>query len=75
MIVSDCDGVGCHGSVMVPVAASGGTPAFAHYRDGGDTPWAIVMLELQDHLITGMASYLDVATLFPRFGLPMKWSS
>jgi RNA polymerase sigma-70 factor (ECF subfamily) len=55
------------------VNASGGTPAFAQYRDGGDTPWAILMLELSDRQITAMTSYLDVETLFPRFGLPMKW--
>ncbi len=67
-------GIGCKGSVMVPVQASGGTPAWAQYRDGGDTPWAIVMLELGADRIMGMTSYLDVETLFPRFGLPMKWT-
>ena len=44
----------------------------AQYRDGGATPWAIVMLELDDDGITSMTSYLDVATLFPRFGVPMR---
>ncbi len=66
-------GIGCRGSVLVPVLASGGTPAFAQYRDGGATPWAILMLDLDDHRITGMTSYLDVATLFPRFGMPPHW--
>ena len=68
-------GIGCKGSVLVPVSASGGTPAFAQYRDGGDTPWAILMLELIDGQITAMTSYLDVATLFPRFGLPLVWAA
>ena len=68
-------GIGCKGSVLVPVSASGGTPAFAQYRDGGDTPWAILMLELIDDQITAMTSYLDVATLFPRFGLPLVWAA
>jgi hypothetical protein len=31
-------GIGCKGSRLVPVAANGGTPAFAQYRDGGATP-------------------------------------
>jgi hypothetical protein len=31
------------------------------------------MLELRDDRITSMTSYLDVETLFPRFGLPMQW--
>lgn len=67
-------GIGCKGSVLVPVAASGGMPAFAQYRDGGDTPWAVIMLDIEGARITGMTSYLDVATLFPRFGLPMTWT-
>lgn len=66
-------GIGCKGSVLVPVAASGGMPAFAQYRDGGDTPWAVIMLDIEGARITGMTSYLDVGTLFPRFGLPMTW--
>jgi RNA polymerase sigma-70 factor, ECF subfamily len=65
-------GIGCRGSRLVPVDACGGTPAFAQYRDGGATPWAIVMLELEGERIRSMTSYLDVETLFPRFGLPMR---
>jgi RNA polymerase sigma-70 factor (ECF subfamily) len=65
-------GIGCKGSRMLPVQACGGTPAFAQYRDCGATPWAIVMLDVQDDRITGMTSYLDVETLFPRFGMPMR---
>jgi RNA polymerase sigma-70 factor (ECF subfamily) len=64
-------GIGCKGSRLVPVDACGGTPAFAQYRDGGATPWALLMLELDGDRITSMTSYLDVETLFPRFGLPM----
>jgi RNA polymerase sigma-70 factor (ECF subfamily) len=65
-------GIGCKGSRLVPVEACGGTPAFAQYRDGGATPWALLMLEVQGDRITSMTSYLDVETLFPRFGLPMR---
>jgi RNA polymerase sigma-70 factor (ECF subfamily) len=65
-------GIGCKGSRLVPVDACGGTPAFAQYRDGGATPWALLMLELEGDRITSMTSYLDVETLFPRFGLPMR---
>jgi RNA polymerase sigma-70 factor, ECF subfamily len=65
-------GIGCRGSKLVPVEACGGTPAFAQYRDGGATPWALLMLELSGDRITGMTSYLDVETLFPRFGMPMR---
>ena len=67
-------GIGCKGSRLVPVGACGGTPAFAQYRDGGLTPWALILLDVEDDRITSMTSYLDVATLFPRFGLPMQLS-
>ncbi len=65
-------GIGCRGSRLVPVEACGGTPAFAQYRDGGATAWALILLELDDGGITSMTSYLDVETLFPRFGLPLQ---
>jgi RNA polymerase sigma-70 factor (ECF subfamily) len=68
-------GIGCRGSRMVPVEACGGTPAFAQYRDEGATPWALMMLELEGDKITSMTSYLDVETLFPRFGVPMRLAS
>lgn len=67
-------GIGCKGSRLVPVEACG-TPAFAQYRDGGETPWALLMVEIGNRGITGMTSYLDVETLFPRFGVPMRLPS
>ena len=66
------NGIGCRGSRLVPVAACGGSPAFAQYRDGGATAWALVMLEVEGDRITSMTSFLDVGTLFPRFGLPLR---
>jgi RNA polymerase sigma-70 factor, ECF subfamily len=68
-------GIGCKGSRLVPVEACGGTPAFAQYRQGGENPWALIVLEVGDDRITSMTSYLDVETLFPRFGLPMRLAS
>ena len=65
-------GIGCTGSRLVPVEACGGTPAFAQYRQGGAEPWVLILLELDGDRITSMTSYLDVQTLFPRFGLPMR---
>jgi RNA polymerase sigma-70 factor (ECF subfamily) len=55
-----------------PVEACGGHPAFAQYRRGGEEPWALVVLEVRGDRIASMTSYLDVATLFPRFGLPLR---
>jgi RNA polymerase sigma-70 factor (ECF subfamily) len=65
-------GIGCKGSKLVSVQACGGMPAFAQWRDGGATPWAIIVLDVGDDRITGITSYLDVETLFPRFGMPMR---
>ncbi len=68
-------GLGCRGSKLIPVEACGGTPAFAQYRRMGEWPWALIMLDVDGDRITGMTSYLDVETLFPRFGLPMRLES
>ena len=65
-------GIGCRGSRLMPVEACGGTPAFAQYRQAGAQPWALILLELTDERITSMTSFLDVETLFPRFGLTMQ---
>lgn len=64
-------GIGCRGSRLVPVEACG-TTAFAQYRQGGARPWALILLELNADRITSQTSFLDVETLFPRFGLPMQ---
>ena len=63
-------GLGCTGSRLVPVQASGST-AFGQYRQGGRQPWGLVVLELDGPRIAGWNTFLDVETLFPRFGLPM----
>lgn len=67
-------GSGCRGSRLVPIAACG-SPAFAQYRvnpAGGFAAWALIVLELQDDRITGLNSFLDTETLFPRFDLPLQ---
>lgn len=69
-------GIGCKGSRLVPVGtASGGMPAFAQYRQGGDQPWALIVLDVDDGRIRNMTSFLDVETLFPRFGVPLRLPS
>lgn len=68
-------GIGCKGSRLIPVEASGGTPAYAQYRQHGAVAWALILLDLDGPCITGMTSYLDVETLFPRFGVPLTLAS
>jgi RNA polymerase sigma-70 factor (ECF subfamily) len=69
-------GAGCRGSRLIPTAACG-SPAFAQYRvnpEGGYAAWALIVLELQDDRITGLNSFLDTESLFPRFDLPLQIS-
>ncbi len=68
-------GIGCKGSRLVPVVACGGTPAFAQYRQRGAQPWSIITLEIEGDRIARVTNFLDVETLFPRFGLPMQLSA
>lgn len=63
-------GAGCRGSRLVPTAACN-APAFAQYKSDG-TPWALVVLDLEGDEIVGSTFFLDTATLFPRFGLPLQ---
>jgi RNA polymerase sigma-70 factor (ECF subfamily) len=60
--------------VRVAACAS---PAYAQYKPDGAgrwLPWALLVLELdgrgRDQRVAGMTFFLDVATLYPRFGLP-----
>ena len=65
-------GAGCRGSRLLPTRASG-APSFAQYRpstDGGHTPWALIVLELEGDRITSWNSFLDTEKLFPLFDLP-----
>lgn len=64
-------GKGCRGSRIVPLVANG-APAYAQYRQGGAQPWGLGVLDIQGDRITGITTFLDVETLFPRFGLPMQ---
>jgi len=67
-------GAGCRGSRVFRVAANGSL-AFAQYRplggDAGHRAWALIVLEGAGGRIGAWNAFLDVETLFPRFGLPM----
>jgi RNA polymerase sigma-70 factor, ECF subfamily len=66
-------GCGCQGSRLVATQANG-MPAFAQYRDGGAQPWALVVLDLDGDAIGSMTYFLDTATYFPKFGVPLVLS-
>jgi len=66
-------GAGCRGSRCLPVQANG-SMAYGQYRQdpaGGWSPWGLAVLEDDGSgRITGITTFLDTATWFPRFGLP-----
>jgi len=67
-------GIACQGSHLVPTLANG-SPAFGQYKPvdgGGYAPWALQALEVSAGQITGVCFFLDTATLFPLFGLPLR---
>ena len=67
-------GIGCRGSRLVPTMANG-APAYGHYKptpDGGYEAWALQVLDLSAGRIGGIVFFLDTATFFPLFGLPLR---
>ncbi|MEA2547048.1 MAG: polymerase sigma-70 factor, subfamily [Chloroflexota bacterium] len=73
-IVSWClgPGIGCEGSRLLPISASG-SPAFAQYKPapgGGWDPWSLQVLELDGDRIAGITFFLDTERFFPLFSLP-----
>ncbi len=67
-------GAGCRGSRLVPTAACG-LPAFGQYRRAasgdGHSAWGLIVLEPEGGRIRSWITFLDTASLFPRFGLPL----
>jgi RNA polymerase sigma-70 factor (ECF subfamily) len=67
-------GIGCEGSRLIPVVASG-LPGFAQYKPaegGGYEPWSLQVLEISEGQIEGISFFLDTERLFPLFGLPLR---
>ncbi len=68
-------GIACDGSKLVPVAANG-SPAFAQYKpdpDGGFAAWSLQVLDVDPdgQQLRGVIFFLDVASYYPMFGLPL----
>jgi RNA polymerase sigma-70 factor (ECF subfamily) len=67
-------GIACKGSRVIPSASANGMPTYGQYKidpDGGYSPWALQVLELSGGRIGEITFFLNVATLFPLFGLPL----
>jgi RNA polymerase sigma-70 factor, ECF subfamily len=71
-------GNGCRDSRVIAVESANGAPAFGQYkpRDNGEgyEPWALQVLEIENGRIVELTFFLDTATLFPRFGLPLEFA-
>jgi RNA polymerase sigma-70 factor (ECF subfamily) len=72
-------GIGCQGSKVIPAAQhANGLPTWGQYKpsaDGGYEPWALQVVEVVGGKIAELTFFLDTATLFPRFGLPLVFSA
>jgi RNA polymerase sigma-70 factor (ECF subfamily) len=65
-------GIGCRGSRLIPIAASG-SPAFGQYKPGAPgmlEPWSIQVVEIAEGKISGLTFFLDTQRFFPLWGLP-----
>jgi RNA polymerase sigma-70 factor, ECF subfamily len=65
-------GAGCRGSRLIATEANGSV-AFGQYKPdpaGGRAPWSLQVLRVGDDGIAEFTFYLDVARMFPLFGLP-----
>jgi len=71
-------GIGCKGSRVLTAISANGMPTYAQYKidpNGGYSPWAIQVIELQDGKIKDITFFLDTARLFPLFGMPLHLDS
>jgi RNA polymerase sigma-70 factor (ECF subfamily) len=70
-------GIGCRGSRVVPTVSANGSAAFGQYKpseDGeGYEPWALQVVEVSGGRIAELTFFLDTETLFPLFGLPLRF--
>ena len=72
-------GAGCRGSRVIPTVAANGSPAFGQYKPSetgeGYEPWALQVLEISDGRIVELTFFLGTETIFPLFGLPVRFDS
>ena len=72
-------GAGCRGSRVIPTVAANGSPAFGQYKPSetgdGYEPWALQVLETSDGRIVELTFFLGTETIFPLFGLPVRFDS
>jgi RNA polymerase sigma-70 factor (ECF subfamily) len=64
---------------VIPTTTANGSPAYGQYKPSesgsGYDPWALQVLELSGGRIVELTFFLDTATLFPLFGLPLTFDA
>jgi RNA polymerase sigma-70 factor (ECF subfamily) len=72
-------GATCRDSRVIPAVSANGSPAFGQYRPrpsgSGYEPWALQVVEVADGKIVELTFFLDTETLFPLFGLPLRFDA
>ncbi|MCC6830909.1 MAG: sigma-70 family RNA polymerase sigma factor [Thermoleophilia bacterium] len=69
-------GIACRGSRVLPAGTANGLPAFAQYKPAADgsgyEPWALQLVRAEGGRIAELTFFLEVGTLFPLFGMPLR---
>jgi RNA polymerase sigma-70 factor (ECF subfamily) len=69
-------GIACRGSRVLPAGTANGLPAFAQYKPAADgdgyEPWALQLVRADGGRIAELTFFLEVQTLFPVFGMPLR---
>ncbi len=69
----------CRGSRVIPTVAANGSPAFGQYKPAtsgvGFEPWALQVIEIKNGRIGELTFFLNTQTLFPLFGLPLRFDA
>ena len=69
-------GIGCRGSRLLPTRGANGSVAFGQYKPSpsgrGRDPWALMVVEVKNDVISELTFFLDTERFFPLFGLPPR---
>ena len=69
-------GIGCRDSRLLPTKGANGSVAYGQYKPSpsgsGRDPWALMVVEVKDDVISELTFFLDTERFFPLFGLPPR---
>ena len=69
-------GIGCRDSRLLPTKGANGSVAYGQYKPSpsgrGRDPWALMVVEVKNDVISELTFFLDTERFFPLFGLPPR---